>query len=149
MFSNFPGGKYCASRTTCESVNATEIAIAPKTTIRFARSRFFTDAARNGKPAAARSEPPIEITIVQRHGNWVSCNGLNSHQMGRLRGTDMNRANPVTAITGRTTRLSAAASLKKSNNAGANNSSVISTRMFIHQTLRLSGEKVENMKLSR
>src|SRR5688500_9321756 len=146
MFSNFPWGKYCASRTTCESVNATEIAIAPKTAIRFARSRFFTEDARNGKPAAARSEPPIEITIIQRHGNCVSCNGFSNHQMGRLRGTDMKTANAVSAITGRTTRLSAAASLKKSNNAGANNSNDISTRMFIHQTLRLSGENVEKMK---
>src|SRR5918993_4879397 len=96
IVSNLCGGKYTASRTTCESVNTTEIAIAPKRTIRFLRP----NSSNSGKPAAARIEPAIEVRTSQRQGNCVSCNGCSSFQTGRLRGTDMKRARAVNTKTG-------------------------------------------------
>src|SRR5215217_4785129 len=98
----------------------------------------------SSKPAAASIEPAIEIRTSQRHGNCVSCNGFNNIQIGRLSGRDMNNANKVSTTTGRRGRQR-----RESNNAGANNMSVINARMFIHHTLRLSGENVESRKLTR
>src|SRR5215208_6721240 len=145
--SNVCAGQYWASRITFESVNATEIVIAPTITS-FFKFDLFSELERNGKAAAASNDPAIEASTSQRQGNCVSCIGLSSDQTGRLRGTDINNARTSSAMTGRVDHPADRAFFNTSKRAGANSISVISARMFIHHTLRFSGENVDRRKLS-
>src|SRR5215212_4498577 len=117
--SNLCTGKYWASRTTCESVNATEMVIAPTITS-FFKFGFFSELERNGKAAAASNDPAIEKRTSQRQGNCVSCIGFSSDQTGRLRGTDINNARSISAMTGRVAQPADLTFFKTSNRAGAN-----------------------------
>src|ERR1051326_6586080 len=104
--------------------------------------------------AAHKTATPRETTASQRQGNCVSCNGESRFQIGRLNGRAMNNANSVNTTTARSSRCLRRSCRRKKDEigaarAGALKSSVISRRMFIHQTFRLSGEKVDSRKLKR
>src|SRR5882724_9300467 len=114
----------------------------------------FANRVQNGKDCASSKAATIEVIANHRQGNCVSCSGRTRFQRGRDNGVAMNRVNDNTiALATITLLLESDVFLRAARvvkiRAGQNIIIVTSSRIFIHQTLMKSDEKVEKTKLAR